>query len=77
MPIVCPCCNDEDDLIIYPKIPIGLNGDRKRGEAIVTEKTDVCCLNCYWQGTLTELRSNEEIGKIQMAKKRVEKVLDG
>jgi hypothetical protein len=77
MPILCPCCDHEHDLIFYAKIPLGLSGTRYKGEPIITEKTDVTCINCYWQGTLGELLSNEEVGRVQTAKNRAKAVLGG
>jgi hypothetical protein len=76
MPIKCPCCDHEKDLVFYPKIPLGLHEDRVLGNAIITLNTDVCCLNCYWQGTLADLHSDGGVAEtLQIAKRRVKAVI--
>jgi hypothetical protein len=77
--LVCPNCEHSDHLIIYAKVPIALYPESlsTRGGPIITEKTDICCLYCYWQGELNDLDPLKGKCSIAIAKKRVIAVLRG
>lgn len=80
--IVCPVCGKYAGLVVYPKQPVLLHStcSQHKGQPIVTDHTDVCCIECYWQGTVDELERLdagliiEDV--IAQIKKRVNNVLD-
>lgn len=80
--IVCPVCEKYEGLVVYPKYPLRLHGtyNQGKGQPIITDNTDVLCIECYWQGTVSELERLEKAliveDVIVQIKKHVNCVLD-